>query len=64
MIRLDIQPYCSDCYDFDPDVIKPSKMYDETGVVIATSDTVVRCSHAKRCEAIKRYLDQKFKEGH
>ena len=26
MIRLDIQPYCSECFDFDPDVKKPEKI--------------------------------------
>ncbi len=59
MIRVDVQPYCSECFDFDPDITKPVKLYgsfldDDT---IARTDTIIRCSHAKRCEAIKRYLE-------
>ena len=60
-IRLDIQEYCADCFDFDPDVIKPERAIifgngDET--IVRHSDTIVRCTYAKRCEAIKRYLSQ------
>lgn len=62
MIRVDVQPYCSECCDFDPDITKPVKLYcDGTfimgGSAIARTDTIIRCSHAKRCEAIKRYLE-------
>ena len=60
-IRLDIQEYCADCFDFDPDAIKPERAIilgngDET--IVRYSDTIVRCTYAKRCEAIKRYLSQ------
>ena len=59
MIRLDIQPYCEQCCDFDPDVTKPVKntIYSDEQIVLQT-DTIVRCKNAKRCEHIKRYLEQ------
>ena len=59
MIRLDIQPYCEQCCDFDPDVTKPVKntIYSDEPIVLQT-DTIVRCKNAKRCEHIKRYLEQ------
>lgn len=65
-IRLEVQPYCSECCDFEADVIKPEKTvrYDEEHFLVHThqTDTIVRCKNAKRCEAIKRYLVNKTKE--
>jgi hypothetical protein len=61
MIRLEVQPYCSECCDFDPDVIKPEKIICSNGFVMV-GDTIVRCSYAKRCEAIKRYLSKRINE--
>lgn len=64
MIRIDVQPYCSACFDFEPDVTKPVKevLYAYAGngsdTFVLQSDTIVRCTHAKRCEVIKRYLEQ------
>ena len=54
MIRVEVEDYCSECMDFEPDVKKPQKM-DE----IIISDTVIRCKNRKRCEYIKRYLERK-----
>lgn len=66
MIRLDIQDYCTSCCDFEPDVTKPVKsslVPDSNGTaIVVQSDTIVRCAHAKRCECIKRYLSQQFKQ--
>lgn len=65
MICLDIQDYCASCCDFEPDVTRPVKTsvttFSNEDTVIQ-SDTVVRCTHAKRCECIKRYLSQQFKQ--
>ena len=64
MIRLDIQEYCASCCDFEPDVTKPIKsslILGSNDTVVVQSDTVVRCTHAKRCECIKRYLSQQSK---
>jgi hypothetical protein len=62
MIRLDIQPYCDLCCDFDPDVTKPVKAYAvDSDKAVLQSDTIVQCKHAKRCESIKRYLERQIK---
>lgn len=63
-IDLDVKGYCSECCDFDPDVIKPERRLhriDENTVMNIQSDTIIRCKYAKRCENIKRYLDQQQK---
>ena len=57
MIRLEVQPYCSDCFDFNPEVSGPEKIIFSDGR-IDVGDTIVRCKYAKRCEAIKRYLSK------
>lgn len=60
MIRLDIQKYCEACFDFEPDVTKPERQFicmNDKKVINAQTDTIVRCKYAKRCEAIKRYLE-------
>lgn len=54
MIRLDIKEYCDWCCDFEPDVTSPAKLH--TGEDIVMGDTIIRCTYAKRCEAIRRYL--------
>ena len=66
MIRIEVQEYCSECCDFEPDVTRPVKMVgytpftDVTGV--AQTDTIVICKYAKRCENIKRYLERRSNE--
>lgn len=65
MIRLDIQEYCDSCCDFEPDVAKPVKtsfMAGPDDIMVVQSDTIVRCTHAKRCECIRRYLKQQMEE--
>lgn len=61
-IRLEIQPYCSECCDFEADVTKPERKRDGRDGEPYLSDTIIRCRNAKRCEAIKRYLVNKTKE--
>lgn len=64
-IRLDIQPYCSSCLDFEPDVTKPERatLYSYDGPVYNTiSDTIIRCKHANRCSNLVRYLNRQAKE--
>ena len=61
MIRIEVQPYCDACCDFDPDVKKPEKMFYNDGAFFQ-SDTIIRCKNAKRCESIKRYLDSQTKK--
>ena len=54
MIRLDIREYCDWCCDFEPDVPPPAKLHPGEDIVMG--DTIIRCTYAKRCEAIRRYL--------
>ena len=67
-INLDVKGYCSECCDFDPDVIKPERRLhriDENTVVNVQTGTIIRCKYAKRCENSKRYVDQHQKgENH
>lgn len=56
MIRVDVQEYCWSCCDFEPEVIRPKKYFKDDYDEIAVGDTIIRCTHARRCEAIKRYL--------
>ena len=60
MIRIDVKEYCPSCMDFNPDVIKPEKIYGGDGNFI-WSDTIVQCKYRKRCAAIKRYLENQAK---
>lgn len=62
-IRLEIQPYCSDCCDFEADVTKPERKQNACTGDLYLSDTIIHCKNAKRCEAIKRYLTNKSKEA-
>lgn len=59
-IKLEVQPYCGACLDFEADVTKPNKVY--AGEEIILGDTVVRCEHARRCENIRKYLMRLEKE--
>lgn len=58
MIKLDVEPYCCDCCEFDPDVTKAFNRFDAIDGKVVRTDTIVSCSHAKRCETIKRYLER------
>lgn len=56
MIRVDVQEYCDCCCDFEPEVTRPKKYFKDDYDEITVGDTIIRCTHAKRCEAIRRYL--------
>lgn len=53
-IKLDIQPYCECCLDFEADVTKPEKLFTLDEIILG--NTIVRCKYARRCENIKKYL--------
>lgn len=60
-IRLDVQPYCSNCLDFEADVMKPERvnLYSRDTPVYGTlGDTIIRCKHANRCSNLVRYLNR------
>ena len=61
MIVVDVQPYCNNCLDFEPDVEKPEKVYDGTGDPIYITDTVITCTKRKRCENIRKYIERELK---
>lgn len=63
MIRLEVQEYCHDCSDFEPDVENPEKCYYLGSKEFIMTDTVVRCRYRKRCENLKRYLARIEKEA-
>ena len=60
MIKLDIQEYCQECLDFEPDVERPTRevLRSSEGDIVIQSDTMVRCKYRNRCKAIKRYLEK------
>jgi hypothetical protein len=57
LIRLEVEEYCGACLEFVPDVLKPQRTMLTDGKFIFT-DTIVTCEHRKRCNNIKRYLEQ------
>lgn len=56
-ICLDIRPYCDECFDFEPDVVKPERVFTNNDVYMVTN-TIVRCKYRNRCSTIKRYLER------
>ena len=60
MIRVDVKEYCNACMDFSPDVTKPVKYYGNNQEIVL-GDTIIQCEHARRCEAIRRYLEAQMK---
>lgn len=63
MINLKVEEYCQNCRDFEAKVTAnefTACSFDES--VVRQCDTIITCSHAKRCEGIKRYLESVSKE--
>jgi hypothetical protein len=60
MIKLDVENYCHDCDAFNP--VADSMSYQSLGVE-QDRDTFVRCSNAKRCHNMVRYLERKLKSN-
>lgn len=69
MIELKVEEYCHNCPDFEADVTKHGgmRLYDypwvpgESEVEVVGVHTTVRCAHAARCRAVKRYLEKQQK---
>lgn len=63
-IELDIKDYCCDCCDFVPDVTNPERVtladIWNNEILSRQTNTIVRCAHANRCEAIRRYLTRQM----
>ncbi len=60
MILLVVEDYCQSCMEFSSDVTRPVRSFSDNMAVIQ-SDTIIQCEHRRRCEAMKRYLDQQMK---
>lgn len=58
MIRVDVKDYCSECLDFQPNVERPEKFYNDMTMIVIT-DTIIRCQNRKRCECIRQYLERR-----
>lgn len=58
MIRLDIQPYCENCMDFEADVEKPVALYADFVLFEELGDTVIRCKHRRRCAWVAEYAEK------
>ena len=56
MICLEVYGYCQECPEFEPDVIKQNMnewgCYDDP----IKHDTIIKCKHRQRCEALIEYL--------
>ena len=61
-IKIEVQPYCMECLDFEADVTKPNKVYTIDGEVVL-GDTIVRCEYARRCENIMKYFERLEKKS-
>ncbi len=62
MIRVEVEEYCQNCLDFNPDVTKPQRVIAPmTEEPLHLGNTVIRCSYRNRCASIKRYLERQSK---
>lgn len=59
MIRLEVQPYCDDCMEFEPDVERPIAFYADFEIIEKMGDTIVRCQHRKHCKSLVDYIKSK-----
>lgn len=59
MIKLDVEDYCQECLDFDPE---KESVCLYSGDKICQCITTVRCKHRNRCKNIMQWFVKK-KEG-
>ena len=59
MIRVEVEKYCDNCNQFDPDVSYPVNAYSGSEVYM-TTDTVIRCKDRKRCERLKHHIKKEM----
>lgn len=62
MIKLDLEPYCQECLQFEPEVEKPVVYYGDQEVYYG-GDTIIRCESRYICKRIKNYLEEREKES-
>ena len=62
MIRLEIEEYCHECLDFNPNVIPGHREPNGYGSGYFMTDTIVECKNRNRCVGIKRYLERQTRK--
>lgn len=60
MIKIEVEDYCHECLDFQPDVEKPVVLYSDTDRYVCIGDTIVRCEYRQRCKAIENHVKNKY----
>ena len=53
MININVEDYCQNCPDFEPEVNKT--LLKANNIVIST-DTFITCKYSDRCKQIYRYI--------
>lgn len=65
-IKLEVEPYCESCLEFEADVTKPERTtvwsIAPGSATTYQTDTVIRCRYANRCSNLVRYLNRQNKE--
>ena len=60
MIKLKVAEYCHDCPEFKADVNVDDFGYVTSSGYILNTSTIVKCEHAKRCQAIFEYFKKSY----
>ena len=60
MIRLEVEKYCQNCPEFEPDVVKFQLGFDNDPTT--TNDTRIMCEHREHCERIFSYFEDRYKK--
>lgn len=68
--KIELEPYCEDCPEFDADVEEtqeryasgPPSLYLRIGPVTAKYYRTITCSHMCRCKSMIEHLKEKEKE--
>jgi len=56
MIKVEVEEYCQQCLDFEPEVEKPVAAYTDSDRYIYFGDTIVRCEYRHRCKTMAQHI--------
>lgn len=59
MIKLEVEDYCQNCDEFEPDVRKDQFF---AGGDVYCTETTVRCEHRMRCATLVKYFKEAAKK--
>lgn len=62
MIKLNVEEYCHDCQEFEPD-IETTDWHITMNQNDNIRDTIIRCHYRNRCVNMIRYLERKMKNN-